>query len=184
MKTCQKCGAASITGLLPGVGLCQYHYNLSQFGQEAADNARTLADVVSGYLEAAEWADAPEGSRARWTKAARAQAARDVSDFVSACGPLFAQALACPGYSPRRFGVDFWLTRAGHGAGFWDRDELSEAPETVPTVKDRDGKPYSAGGRGDTLGDVLTSIAYGDSRHISTYAYASLDAWRGWLSFV
>lgn len=27
-------------------------------------------------------------------------------------------------------GHDFWLTRNGHGAGFWDRDELSEADQT------------------------------------------------------
>ena len=28
------------------------------------------------------------------------------------------------GYSKARAGHDFWLTRNGHGAGFWDRDEL------------------------------------------------------------
>jgi len=26
-------------------------------------------------------------------------------------------------------GHDFWLTRNGHGAGFWDRDELDEATQ-------------------------------------------------------
>ncbi len=30
------------------------------------------------------------------------------------------------GYSATRAGHDFWLTRNGHGAGFWDRDELKE----------------------------------------------------------
>lgn len=36
-------------------------------------------------------------------------------------------------YDAHRAGVDFWFTRCGHGAGFWDRklgeigDELSEA---------------------------------------------------------
>jgi hypothetical protein len=40
-------------------------------------------------------------------------------------------------YSPRSAGIDFYLTRNGHGAGFWDRglgsigDELS-----------KDAKPY------------------------------------------
>lgn len=182
MKTCHLCGAASIPGLLPGVGVCQYHYNLKQFGQEAADRARTLAYVVSGYLEAAAWADAPENSRARFTKAARAEAARDVADFVAACGPLFAQAVDAPGYSPERFGRDFWLTRSGHGAGFWDRDELSEAPESVPTAKDRDGREYLP--QGGTLGDVLSAIAYGTNSNISRFAYPSLYAWRGWLSFL
>lgn len=27
-------------------------------------------------------------------------------------------------YSPARAGHDYWLTRNGHGAGYWDRDEL------------------------------------------------------------
>lgn len=30
------------------------------------------------------------------------------------------------GYSEDMAGHDFWLTRNGHGAGFWDREELSE----------------------------------------------------------
>ena len=29
-----------------------------------------------------------------------------------------------------RAGHDFWLTRNGHGVGFWDRDELDEATQT------------------------------------------------------
>lgn len=28
------------------------------------------------------------------------------------------------GYTPERAGHDYWLTRNGHGAGFWDRTEL------------------------------------------------------------
>lgn len=28
------------------------------------------------------------------------------------------------GYSREQAGCDFWLTRNGHGCGFWDRDEL------------------------------------------------------------
>lgn len=31
------------------------------------------------------------------------------------------------GYSEERAGHDFWLTRNGHGAGFWDRDVLQAA---------------------------------------------------------
>lgn len=47
------------------------------------------------------------------------------------------------GYGEERAGHDFWLTRNGHGAGFWDRDELEA----------------------EGLGDSLTAIAkrYGDS---------------------
>lgn len=37
---------------------------------------------------------------------------------------LLMQAYERAGYSEERAGHDFWLTRNGHGAGFWDRDEL------------------------------------------------------------
>ena len=30
------------------------------------------------------------------------------------------------GYDSSSAGHDFWLTRNGHGAGFWDREELSD----------------------------------------------------------
>ena len=49
---------------------------------------------------------------------------------------------ACPDWrgfwSDEQFAQDLWLTRNGHGTGFWDR--------------------YT-GGRGDEIGDILTGIA-------------------------
>lgn len=61
-------------------------------------------------------------------------------------------AVAHPGYTWERAGHDFWLTRCGHGAGFWDRglpdnlgDELSDASRLCgnidPYVGD-DGQVY------------------------------------------
>lgn len=41
-------------------------------------------------------------------------------------------------WTDEQFGHDLWLTRCGHGAGFWDR--------------------YT-GGRGEEIGNTLTSIA-------------------------
>jgi hypothetical protein len=35
------------------------------------------------------------------------------------------------GYSMSSAGHDFWLTRNGHGAGFWDKDELGDAGEAL-----------------------------------------------------
>ena len=37
---------------------------------------------------------------------------------------LLAEAYERVGYDEARAGHDFWLTRNGHGAGFWCRDEL------------------------------------------------------------
>ena len=39
---------------------------------------------------------------------------------------LLDQAYARDDYSEEQAGRDFWLTRNGHGAGFWDRDQLQE----------------------------------------------------------
>ena len=36
--------------------------------------------------------------------------------------PLLEQAYKKPGYTDEQAGHDFWLTRNGHGTGFWDRD--------------------------------------------------------------
>lgn len=45
----------------------------------------------------------------------KAKSRKDVADFVDACG----EALCA--LSDAQVGLDFWLTRNGHGAGFWDR---------------------------------------------------------------
>lgn len=48
---------------------------------------------------------------------AKRAAFRDCLDFLSANDAL----LVMTDGSPTRHGYDFWLTRNGHGAGFWDR---------------------------------------------------------------
>lgn len=62
---------------------------------------------------------------------------------------LLQEACDRPGYSRQRAGTDYWLTRNGHGAGFWDRDELSE------------------GGLGDKLSDACrhteVDVSFGDA---------------------
>lgn len=48
----------------------------------------------------------------------------DCAKFQTEHAGLLAQAYARAGYGEERAGHDYWLTRNGHGAGFWDRDEL------------------------------------------------------------
>jgi hypothetical protein len=139
--------------------------------------------IVKGYLACAEWADKPEGSNARFTKSSIEEARADCLEFTNQCGLLFYQAINCDDYSAEQFGSDFWLTRCGHGAGFWDREQLQEKAIQNWFALDRDGKQYLINGRGDSLGDYLSAIAYGDSSHISKFAYAELQAYRGWLYF-
>lgn len=60
----------------------------------------------------------------------------DVADFVGTNEDL----LITSGQSEEQIGHDFWLTRNGHGAGFWDRglgdigDKLTEACKAFGSV--------------------------------------------------
>ena len=49
----------------------------------------------------------------------------DCSVFQRKAFILLHHACESHGYSMARAGHDFWLTRCGHGAGFWDRKELA-----------------------------------------------------------
>ena len=141
-----------------------------------------LIDAMTrGYLECAAWADAPEGSAARFPAAQRAVARAVVAAFVAYVPQLVHAALEhC---DAEHMGHDLWLTRTGAGTGFWDRDELAGPPPCVLTLRDRHGVPYLSSGRGETLGDALSAAAYGTAGAIAPWAYPSLAAYRGWLYF-
>ena len=81
-----------------------------------------LADMLCAYVEAALFstpADAPNGdenghldqyepSKALWKRAKR-----DCKAFIAIAGDRI------EAYDARQVGHDLWLTRNGHGAGFW-----------------------------------------------------------------
>lgn len=46
---------------------------------------------------------------------ALSKALEDCTEFIQRCGPRLRP------LEPEQVGHDFWLTRNGHGAGFWDR---------------------------------------------------------------
>lgn len=47
-------------------------------------------------------------------------------------------------YDAERAGMDFWLTRNGHGSGYWDRDELDEVTQRQLTAAAKiHGEVYS-----------------------------------------
>lgn len=98
--------------------------------------------IVKHFIIAAIWADCPEGTRPRETKAAIQGARNFVTRFVTRHVGLTQAALACDGYgshpdagSPEAsFGHDLYLTSAGHGAGFNDRTELGIWGEKLSDV--------------------------------------------------
>lgn len=74
-----------------------------------------LHNFTAGYIEAALWTeevefeDLPEYIIREMTA--------DCYDFVKKAGSLLA------GLDAEQAGHDFWLTRNGHGAGFWERND-------------------------------------------------------------
>lgn len=97
------------------------------------NDQKTLGAVVQGYLSCMLWTmPGDEGNEnpgdsisiCELPPQTVAVAHADCAAFVQACGDLFTQATERDGHTAERFGHDFALTRNGHGAGFWDRDEL------------------------------------------------------------
>lgn len=92
--------------------------------------ARTDPYVVAfttGYLECAAWADGspdqhePQIPSGEWAADALEAAIAECWVFVRrnwAALSVWADA----GIDARYAGNDFWLTRNGHGTGYWDRD--------------------------------------------------------------
>lgn len=82
-----------------------------------------LPVFINAYIECALWSstDANEQpfdqSDAELATVAREKMASDCKNFAEANADL----LAASGLSDEQAGHDFWLTRNGHGAGFWDR---------------------------------------------------------------
>jgi hypothetical protein len=85
-------------------------------------------------LIAALWADAPEGTSPRVTAQAQKSATAIATKFAELITPFYAQVTACSEYGSHpdagsveaALGHDLYLTSAGHGVGFWSREELSD----------------------------------------------------------
>jgi hypothetical protein len=122
-----------------------------------AEPTAVLSEMLGGYLLAAKFTDCGEPGEpdhgATYSAAAILRAMADCARFLHLAGPGLLLAYATANEAPddsgegdaRRLGHDLWLTRNGHGAGFWDRDELQ-------TEGVYQGKAW-------TLGDCLSDIA-------------------------
>ena len=138
----------------------------TEFAYLSIKDRHRIKIMAEHYIIAALWADAPEGTRPRVTRQAKEKALTDCLAFCQACGPDVlrdVQRRHADGYGAHpdcgqafpefaAMGHDLWLTRNGHGAGFWDRKELEE---------------------GD-LGDKLTAIAKGMKE-------VRFEFYRGWF---
>lgn len=96
------------------------------------------SDFLRGYIVCALWSSIDEqpdgnGGPPLDDKYSREDLAPEtVKEMRAECAAFLFKARhlitrADEGYNLERAGHDFWLTRNGHGAGFWDRDELRGA---------------------------------------------------------
>src|SRR5208282_3122620 len=107
--------------------------------------AAALDDFTRGYIEAALWSSNDESDPSGGDpmdknydigdidKDSLREITQTCQNFQKENQDLLGQAYQRPGYgrpeeytAEARAGHDFWLTRNGHGAGFWDRRELEE----------------------------------------------------------
>ena len=109
-------------------------------------NPNTLDEFTRSYLECALWSsidEQPDGNGGPpldqeycahdISQDTLREMVDDCADFQKSNVALLDCAYELGGYEEGRAGFDFWLTRNGHGAGFWDRglgetgDKLTEA---------------------------------------------------------
>ena len=97
-------------------------------------------DFLRGYIQAIYFTDTGKEEQpdhdAPMAPEARARCVEDCEAFKESFAELLAQAYAT-GYTAEQAGIDFWLTRNGHGSGFWDRG-LGDLGDELT----RDAKPF------------------------------------------
>lgn len=107
------------------------------------EGLKVLPIILDSYLETAVWADAEEGvdtDGLDFDEQSIGAARNDVREFYTKTKQITDKINTREDDNFwRMFGHDFWLTRNGHGAGFWD-------------------KPETYGEAGDELSDIASSM--------------------------
>lgn len=75
-----------------------------------------LGAFLDAYLDCALWASGFDGCT--WDEEAEEELREEAVDFLTV---EVLSLLTRGGWAPDQAGHDYWLTRNGHGAGFWDR---------------------------------------------------------------
>lgn len=114
-----------------------------------------IEQFLNGYITAMLWSSGEDGELegCDLSEAATLQCATDCARFMQLAAVALAEYEDCGGFPmPSEYaGHDFWMTRAGHGVGFWDRglgelgDRLTgicEQFKNVDPYLGDDGKVY------------------------------------------
>lgn len=104
-----------------------------------------LPIILDSYLETAVWADAEEGvdtDGLDFDEESIAAAREDVREFYIKTKRITDDINVREDDNFwRMFGHDFWLTRNGHGAGFWDKPETyGEAGDKLTEIAESMGE--------------------------------------------
>lgn len=100
-----------------------------------------VREVTKHYILCAVWADGTDGDEgiSEFGDNAIAVSTADVHKFLLQAEPFLPDLLTTQTIS--QIGHDFWLTRNGHGAGFWDRD-LGALGDTLSKIAESFGEVY------------------------------------------
>lgn len=104
--------------------------NMDFLGENSEVASSEILDVLNGYLEAALWTEEEEVGLANLSDISnnsKIDAYRDVKTFMEKAGSLL------DGIEPSQVGHDLWLSRNGHGAGFFDRG-LGDVGDTLQDI--------------------------------------------------
>jgi len=124
---------------------------------EISVSQELIDTVMKHYLMAMEFTDfGPDevGSgncRPRMSEEMTVQVLRECGNFyMQNYGRIIDRNLKTEGDAIKQAGHDFWLTRNGHGAGFWDGDWLEPAASALDAYSSKAG-PVSVYVRDDGL---------------------------------
>lgn len=112
--------------------------NMNFLGENSEVASAEIVDMLNGYLEAALWTEEEELGLANLSDISndsKIDAYRDVKTFIEKAGSLL------DGLEPSQIGHDLWLSRNGHGAGFFDRG-LGEIGDTLQDIAREMGSKY------------------------------------------
>lgn len=122
---------------IPPLTWVTWEFNTETHSRDANN---CVTEMFKAYLEAAEFFDKPEEED--WSDAEFSAEAKDFAWF-ECCMFLQLAKWHIKDWTMEQIGHDLWLTRNGHGAGFWDRDfgtkeSRDKLTEVSKTMGERD----------------------------------------------
>ena len=110
---------------------------------KATEESENLEDYVYDYLSTALWASGEdeEGELLDlnydtddFSPETIEKAKQDLREFEIEAGETLKEAVNEMGYGYEDVAHDFWMTRNGHGVGFWDRTEIKGQGKTLAGI--------------------------------------------------